>query len=142
MKKIFKNVFALCFALCGIIAIFGLTACNPTTPDPNPNTGDFVIYVQYEDGTGVAGVWASWCVMNDNSGVCISANNATDANGKTSIQESVIVNDSLKTKSFHVKLEMLPEGYTYTQDSDGYYNGDGYIITTENRTVTIVLKKA
>jgi len=138
MKKLLKKTLLLCMMLCGILAAFSFTACTQENKD---DKGDFVVYVQYEDGKGVAGVWASWCIMNDDSGVCISAEQATDANGKASIAESTVTK-SYASKSFHIKLDEVPEGYTYQKDADGYYNGDDYVVTTSNRTVTITLTKA
>lgn len=139
MKKFMKHALTLCLALCGVIALFGLTAC---TPEPQPETKDFTVCVQYEDGKGVQGVWASWCVMGDDSGVCIDPNDGADANGIVTLKESAIMSGNFADKNFHVKLTNLPDGYTYQQDADGYYNGEGYIISANNRAVTIVLTKA
>lgn len=138
MKKFMKPILALCIAVCGLIGLFSFTACEST---PKDNTGDFVVYVLDENGKGVSGIWASWCVMDDPNGVCISAAEATDANGKAVLKEDLIVK-KYPDKNFHVKLDGVPDGYTYQKGDDGYYNGDDYVISTENRTVTIKLMTA
>ena len=109
MKKFLKHTLALCLALCGVIALFGLTACTPASKD-------FTVSIQYEDGKGVEGVYASWCVMNDNSGVCINCDTPSNADGVITLPEEKIMGGDFADKSFHISLTGLPDGYFYRRN--------------------------
>lgn len=91
----------------------------PTT-EAEPDTYEFHITVEYEDGTPFVGARVQACT-EDNSQCFMPV--TTDEEGK-----AILV---LELGSYYVHVINVPEGY--------YYDEDGYLINEENASCTIVL---
>ena len=142
-------------ALSGLPVLYKYTPVKATASDKdktitlewNPEAGKIVytVKVLYPDGTPVKGVSVELCVLGEN-GACHSFPVATNGKGEA---YSMGVNDEeydlylrgLDAGEYEGKIVRgLPAGYTYDQDSNGYYTGG--TATASSPTLTITLKAA
>lgn len=153
MKKFFKSLTALLFAIVAAVACFALAGCNK---DGNGDNGggntepaDYVFIIQYKDGTKVNGQTGSKNGGKVNTGICKLDDGGTcyqlntkgyypDENGKLTLsqaQVNAVANSTEDFTKFTFHAYNVKDGKTNTDgllDSEVEVNGKGtYTVTVD-----------